>query len=454
MMPKLKKTIFNLLFFIILHAAQAQNITLTNIGSLTNTLSESSGVTFIAPNRIYTHDDSGGNDEIYELDTLRNLIRTINIFNASNNDWEDITRDDFNNIYIGDFGNNDNDRTNLRIYKIPNPSSFSGTAVTAQLIEFNYPDQTLFPPFPSKKNFDAEAFVWYNDSLFIFTKNRTSPFNGYCKMYKIPASPGNYTANLCDSIFLCNNNQSDCWVTSAAISDDKSHLALLNDEKVWWFSCYNGSAFFKGSKATANISSNTQKEGISFKNNHQVFITDEFSVSNGSGGNLYQADFSAYLDMPYINIIPDSVICDNCSLSVDSFIGAISWDNGLFGPSITPTYTGWYKASSKSLNNCIVTDSVYVSYLQSLNETKFQSMSVAICHADRNSISGFLNNIAEKECLIQLTDLSGKLISGTSIAIAQHQQPFSMKLNISNGLYLLHIYTKEGLKTLKVSIAY
>jgi sugar lactone lactonase YvrE len=29
--------------------------------------------------------------------------------NAENNDWEDITKDIHGNIYVGDFGNNDND---------------------------------------------------------------------------------------------------------------------------------------------------------------------------------------------------------------------------------------------------------------------------------------------------------------------------------------------------------
>jgi hypothetical protein len=268
------------LFFVLMvcfNAIHAQTISLSNIASLTSILSESSGITFIAPNRLYTHNDSGGNDEIYEIDSLGNLIRTININNANNNDWEDITHDDLNNIYIGDFGNNNNDRTNLRIYKITNPTNVIGNNMTASVIQFSYPDQAQFPPLPAKRNFDAEAFVWYDDSLFIFTKNRTSPFNGYCKMYKIPAAPGTYTAEICDSILLCNGAQSDCWVTSAAISADKSHLALLNNNKIWWFSCFNGSAFFKGAVATINLNTSTQKEGITFKNDDEVFISDEFS---------------------------------------------------------------------------------------------------------------------------------------------------------------------------------
>ena len=118
-MIKLKSLLLVFFYTLLITHAYSQNISLNNIGSLTNILNESSGITFIAPNRLYTHDDSSGNDEIYEIDTLGNLIRTINVNNANNTDWEDITKDNLNNIYIGNFGNNNNDRTDLKIYKIP-----------------------------------------------------------------------------------------------------------------------------------------------------------------------------------------------------------------------------------------------------------------------------------------------------------------------------------------------
>ena len=431
----------------------AQTIPLNTIGTLTNTLNESSGVTFIAPNRLYTHNDSGGNDEIYELDTLGNLIRTININSANNSDWEDITHDNLQNVYIGDFGNNNNDRTNLRVYKIQSPSSFSGNAITANIIEFSYPDQTLFPPNPTKRNFDVEAFVWYNDSLFLFTKNRTAPFNGYCKMYKIPATPGVYTAQICDSIFLCGNSQSECWVTSAALSPDQSHLALLNNGKIWWFSCFDGSNFFKGAMAAITLNSFTQKEGVTFKNNHQVYITDEFSTIDNSGGNLYQADLINYLKMPFVNIMPDSIICDNCTLTVDSFIGALSWSNGLFGPSITPTYTGWHSVVAKNLNNCLVSDSVYISYLQSVNENSNDNLSLIINESSNARIAGTLNYTQNEVCLIQLNDLSGKLIYATEFKINQKNQDFILPVHLNNGLYFINVSVKEAKKNLKLVIS-
>jgi len=452
-MFNIKNIYFLLSFAFIKSALIAQTVTLTTIADITNVLNESSGITYIAPNRLYTHNDSGGNDEIYELDTLGNLIRTIAINSANNSDWEDITQDDLGNMYIGDFGNNNNDRTNLRIYKIPSPSTFSGNSVTANLIEFNYPDQTQFPPFPAKRNFDVEGFVWYNDSLFLFSKNRTAPFNGYCKMYKIPDLPGTHAAILCDSIFICGDSQANCWVTSAAISTDKSHLALLGDNKIWWFSCYNDAKFFKGAMAIITLSSYTQKEGITFKNNHDVYITDELSIIDNSGGKLYKADLNNYLEMPYVSINLDTIICDNCNLSVDSFIGALSWSNGMFGPSITPEYTGWYTVSAKNLNNCIVTDSVYISYLQGLPNEKINGPFIAIIDASQNNISGILKNMNESNCVIQLTDLSGKIIFNKYIATAQNNQAFAMEVNISKGIYLMYVISNQYHKTYKIVIA-
>lgn len=452
-MAQFKHTFFYLAILISNYYTQAQTIPLNNIVSLTNILSESSGITYIAPNRLYTHNDSGGNDEIFEIDTLGNLIRIININNANNNDWEDITHDSLNNIYIGDFGNNNNDRTNLRIYKITNPANVIGNNITATVIQFTFPDQIQFPPPPAKRNFDAEAFIWFNDSLFIFTKNRTAPFNGYCKMYKIPASPGTYTAELCDSILLCNSSQNDCWVTSAAISNDNSHLALLNDNKIWWFSCFNGSAFFKGAMAAVALNSNTQKEGITFKNNSKVYITDEYSTVNNNGGNLYQANLSNYLAQPYVNFINDSIICDNCTLTVDSFVGAISWSNGLFGPSIQPDYTGWHYASAKNLNNCIVVDSIYVSYLQTVKEINQNPIQFTLSEASVQGIHGLINLNAASNCTLQLLDITGKIIATQAFSISTKQQHFYIPLQVASGLYILNIRSNNGNYTYKIAIA-
>jgi hypothetical protein len=253
---------------------------------------------------------------------------------------------------------------------------------------------------------------------------------------------------------LCNDAQADCWVTSASLSPDNNHLALLNHNKIWWFSCFNGSSFFKGSKATINLNSNTQKEGIAFKNSHEVYITDELSVVDNSGGNLYEADLNAYLQMPQAIIIPDSIICDNCTLTIDSFIGALSWDNGLFGPSITPTYTGWYKANAKSLNNCIASDSVYISYLQGISQQALSSTNLIIQNTSKNNISGVINTKNIAPIQLQVTDITGKIILNKTINSNSKSSVFSLDVELNIGIYLINLINQSENKTYKFVITH
>jgi hypothetical protein len=448
----MKNLLYSSALLLISISVQAQNLTLNTVTDITGILNESSGVVFIPPNKLYTHNDSGGNDEIYELDTLGNLMRTITINSGNNTDWEDITKDNNNNIYIGDFGNNNNDRTNLRIYKIQNPASFTGNSVTAQQISFEYPDQTMFPPAPAKRNFDAEGFVWYNDSLYIFTKNRTAPFNGYCKLYKIPAIPGNHVAQICDSVFLCGTSQPDCFVTSAALSPDNKHLILLNHSKMWWFSCFNGTDFFHGEKTTITLNTNTQKEAVAFDNHQQVYVTDEFVSVNNSGGKLYKANVSTFTQQPFVNILSDTIFCSNCSISVDSFAGTLTWNSGQSGPMITPSNAGWYKVTASTANNCTYQDSVYVAFIQALQSTLSDDSGIFLTLQNKNQLSGYLKEISHSSCELQLYDILGKSILTHHIFINNNPQQFNIDCNLTKGLYVLTLRTKSGVRSRKILI--
>ncbi|MEL7339830.1 MAG: hypothetical protein AAGM67_05030, partial [Bacteroidota bacterium] len=70
----------------------------------------------------------------------------------------------------------------------------------------------------------------YQDSLYIFSKNRG---NYFTKLYVVPARPGSYTATLKDSLDL-----GDRIVTAAAIRPDGKEVALLSYDfrgKIWPF---------------------------------------------------------------------------------------------------------------------------------------------------------------------------------------------------------------------------
>jgi hypothetical protein len=211
---------------------------------------------------------------LYGFDTLGKIIRTLTISNATNEDWEDIACDTHGNLYLGDSGINTNARTNLRIYKIPAPASIPGNTVSAGIFEFSYPATG------NQNNVDTETMIFFNDSLYLFSKNHTAPFNGYTRMYRLPAWPGTYTAALVDS-FYTGTDAVAGQITAAAVSPDGSRLALLSYTKLYVFSGFTGSRFFKGQLTRLDVDNLSQKEGICFADNCTVYITDEEFLFTG-----------------------------------------------------------------------------------------------------------------------------------------------------------------------------
>ena len=111
------KKFFYILFFIFSLSSLGQEYSLTEKFVLPSEVKETSGLIFLN-GKIITHNDSGDDPNLYEVDTISGTIsRIINITNATHIDWEDISQDN-THIYVADIGNNNGDRDNLIIYKI------------------------------------------------------------------------------------------------------------------------------------------------------------------------------------------------------------------------------------------------------------------------------------------------------------------------------------------------
>lgn len=268
--------------------------TLNEMFSLPVALNECSGLQYYDNGYIWAHNDSGDLPVIYQLDSVGHIVQIKRITNAANFDWEDFAKDDQGNLYIGDFGNNTNSRKSLQIYKIKNPESIDSERIPAETIIYTYSDQNEFPPPKNQLNFDVEAMIALKSSLYLFTKNRTSPYSGYVKRYKLPNTPGEHTAELMDSLLL-DNNMLTSWITGADISPDKKKLVLLASNTVWLFQNFEGDDFFNGTITQVRLPHLTQKEGIAFISNTEVYICDEL-FQNSFGGKLYKLDLSPYIN--------------------------------------------------------------------------------------------------------------------------------------------------------------
>jgi len=303
----MKKTLIVLIVLLAVSSLkiQAQTVTVIQKAKLPSVIDESSGIEISDRNHIWSHNDSGGSDELYEFDSTGILLRTLHIQNSTNHDWEDLARDSAGNIYIGDFGNNVNDRTNLTIYKISNPDATFATSISSVKIKFDYPDQQDFPPADSLLNFDMEAFFWFNHSLYLFSKDRTVPYSGYTKLYRLPEDAGTYTAELIDSFYLGSGPYYLTSITSADISPDGKTVALLTGFHIYLFTNFSNDNFFEGNEQELNFTSLTQKEAVVFINNHEIYLTDEQTDTLGYTGKLYYAELSNFIPTDVSSITED-----------------------------------------------------------------------------------------------------------------------------------------------------
>lgn len=235
---------------------------------------------------IWTIEDNHNHNILFGFNEKGELIRKITISNVENNDWEDLTSDDKGNIYIGDFGNNENDRQNLAIYKINASDLTKDEAQAESIIQFYYPEQTEFPPKKKERIFDVESFFFHNNKFYLFTKNRSSQFDGTTVLYEVDNdSSKKFAAKKIGSFVTC-DQFNHCAVTSADISPNKDKVAILSSDKVWIFTNWKGNNFFSGTVEKIELNHHTQKEGLCFKDENTILMTDEGDKKHT--GNLYQ----------------------------------------------------------------------------------------------------------------------------------------------------------------------
>lgn len=143
------------------------NIKKNKIAVLSDSLEESSGLTNIN-GRIFSFNDSGNTSEIFEITPGSSHIKKTFQTGLKNIDWEAMTNDG-ENFYVGEFGNNLGTRKDLKVYQI----LFKNDSIIADSIKtipFFYPEQTDFTPKNINNNFDAEAMIFLDGNIHIFTK--------------------------------------------------------------------------------------------------------------------------------------------------------------------------------------------------------------------------------------------------------------------------------------------
>lgn len=235
---------------------------------LNQEMAEISGLLVWGDSVLFAINDGGSGPSIYQLNFQGEIKRKWLVTHAENHDWEALAMDE-NYLYIGDFGNNSNQRKNLCVYKISLNSMVYQQEVSAEKIEFAFANQNAFPPKRNQRKFDAEAMTFYNDSLWIFSKNRVF-FHPFTNVYVLPTKAGKYALDKRATVKTGRGH----WLLNAVTGADSfgDTMLLTGYKKIWQVGLEDTTFVKLRSKHFFFI---RQREAIAISHEGLVFVANE-----------------------------------------------------------------------------------------------------------------------------------------------------------------------------------
>ena len=216
---------------------------------------------------------------LYGINPLTGIIeRKITLLNVETNDWEELTQDE-QHIYIGDFGDNDRKarKKSRTIYRFEKKAALENDSVAVQKINFElegYFDDRK--GLPNNTNFDCEAMISMNDSLYLFTKEWK---NLSTTVYVLPNKAGSWIAKkkqifdagglITGASYFSPNN---VLVLCGYHTDQKSYLIPF----VYIFTGFKNEDFFSGKSKKVFIGKPFhQVEAVATYDGKNYFFTNE-----------------------------------------------------------------------------------------------------------------------------------------------------------------------------------
>lgn len=134
------------------------------------------------PALFWTHNDSGGDPELFAIDSAGRIAARVRVDGARATDWEDVEAGPCGSghcLFAADIGDNAGRRGHVTIYEVPEPAPGDAAAAAARVVHARYPEGPR----------DAEGlFALPDGRLFVVTKGRQDDVT----VYRIPppAGPG------------------------------------------------------------------------------------------------------------------------------------------------------------------------------------------------------------------------------------------------------------------------
>jgi len=235
-------------------------------------LTESSGVAASRrrPGVLWTLNDSGHAPWIFATDTLGRDLGAFRVTGAEDGDWEAIALGPCGLrecLYIADTGDNDENRRQVRIYRVPEPAvpASSPTTPSADVLELRYPD--------GRRDVEA-ALVGSDGTIFLFSKGR----HGRAWAYRVPARAwkqrGTVVAEALGELPIATGGLGNL-VTDAALSPTGDRVAIRTYLAVFLFTLTRRNTLLPLGVACDATGLQLQGEGISWLDDHEMVLTSE-----------------------------------------------------------------------------------------------------------------------------------------------------------------------------------
>jgi hypothetical protein len=238
----------------------------------TDDVKESSGLSASeCQDALWTQNDSGNEALIFGLGTDGSHLGAWRVENAQNIDWESIASykgpDGKCSLIIGDIGNNDETRTQLDVYRIPEPTLSPETAQSssanplrtepAAAMKFSYPDG----------NSNAETLLVHPQTgdIYVVTKKESGP----ASVFKMKQAFGTGTAVTGEKVAdVSVPSQPEGRVTGGSISPDGTRVMLCDLEGGYEFVQPEGAtdpdAIWQQQPQAVDLGDRPQGEGVSY----------------------------------------------------------------------------------------------------------------------------------------------------------------------------------------------
>ena len=238
---------------------------------------------------LWTQNDSGNDALIFGMDTEGRNLGTWRVQNAQNVDWESIasSRDAGGRCFltIGDTGNNDGTRTELDVYRVPEPTASARTAGSdAENPLQTEPAQAMRFRYPSGVD-NAETLLVHprTGDLYVVTKKESGPAG----VFRIRPAFGSGTTVVGERVAdVSVPSDPEGRLTGGSFSPDGTRAVLCDEVGGYEYVQPDGdpNAIWGQQPATVDLGDRKQGEGVSYARDGLSL----FASSEGKNAPLYE----------------------------------------------------------------------------------------------------------------------------------------------------------------------